>query len=189
MVILGMCMTGFSQNTKRDDMNGKMQNQTTNKKTMSDNGSHWNQSKTDNFVKTALNGGVMEKELGQMAVKRGNSKEVKDLGMMLAKNHSNADMKLESIAKDMNIDVQPKLTKDQQKTLDELRLKPSNEFSRAFVNIVVKNHQSDIAAFKEAEKKVPDGKLDNWIDTTLPVLEKHLTTAENVQKDMNRQSD
>ncbi len=175
MMILAMGMTGFAQKSAAPEETGSMP--TTHKT----NAPEWGTEMTTNFVQKAMMGGMMEKELGQMAVKRGNSQNVKDLGMMLAKNHSNADMKLQEIAKSMNIDVPEKLDNEHQKTLDELKLKSDNEFSKEFVNLVIENHKKDIANFKNAEEKLPEGKLDEWVENTIPVMEKHLSKAESIK--------
>ena len=180
VIMMALCMNGFSQNT---GMRKKPVKKYSDREVsaMDPPGSHWNQQKEDNFIKTALMGGMMEKELGQMATKRGNSDQIKNLGMMLAENHSDADMKLDVIARKMDVPVPKNLDPADQQILDQLKLKSDDEFSRAFVSLVVKNHENDISAFKQAEKMVPAGQLDNWIKNTLPVMEKHLKKAENIQ--------
>ena len=175
LMILAMGMTGFAQKSAAPEETGTMS--TTHKA----NAPEWGAEMTTNFVQKAMMGGMMEKELGQMAVRRGNSQDVKDLGMMLAKNHSNADMKLEDIAEDMNISIPDKLDREHQQTLDQLKLKSDNEFSKAFVNLVIKNHENDIAAFKNAEDRLPEGKLDEWVENTIPVMQKHLSKAESIK--------
>lgn len=178
-IIMAISLSGFAQKSAAPEESGNM----TTAHRMNNN-PQWGTEMTTNFVQKAMMGGMMEKELGQMAVKRGNTRDVRDLGMMLANNHSNADMKLEEVAKDMNIKVPEKLDREHQHTLDELKLKSDNEFSKEFVNLVIKNHKNDIAAFKNAEEKVPEGKLDEWIENTIPVMEKHLSKAEDIKDNM-----
>ena len=98
VIMMALSMNGFSQNTEMRK-NPAKRSADREVSAMDPPSVHWNQQKEDNFIKTALMGGMMEKELGQMATKRGNSDQIKNLGMMLAENHSDADMKLDVIAR------------------------------------------------------------------------------------------
>ncbi len=189
-MLCAISMGIFAQNKmtdgkEKENMQGKQNKEY---RTNPDN-STWKDSKTNKFVKKAMMDGMMERQLGMMAQERGNSKEVRDLGMMLAKNHADADMKLQNIAKDMNINVPEKLDREHKKKLDEMKTKSSNEFSREFVNMVIKDHKEDISKFKKAGENVANDELDNWIDKNIPVLEKHLSSAQDIQKNKDKQSD
>ena len=88
----------------------------------------------------------------------------------------------------MDVPIPKNLDPADQNTLDQLKLKSDDEFSRAFVSLVIKNHENDISAFKQAEKMVLAGQLDNWIKNTLPVMDKHLKKAENIQQSKYKMS-
>ena len=55
------------------------------------------------FAVAAADGGMLEVELGKMAVKKGMNKQIKNLGAMMVKDHSKANEELKSAAKALNI--------------------------------------------------------------------------------------
>jgi putative membrane protein len=54
-------------------------------------------------------------------------------------------------------------------------------FDRAWLEQMVEDHQTDIAAFQKAGKSVTDPDLKNFITKTLPVLQKHLKAVQQAQ--------
>jgi putative membrane protein len=126
------------------------------------------------FAIAAMNGGTTEVILGQLAMKNGKNKQVKNFGAMMVKDHSKANEKLMKIVKDKNITL-PSLPEKQEQTLiDDLSQKTGSDFDKAYVKAMVDDHTEDVKEFTDGSKKLQDPDLKNFAIKTLPVIQNHL---------------
>jgi len=126
------------------------------------------------FAITAMNDGTAEVMLGRLAIKNGKSKEVKNFGAMMVKDHSKANDKLMKLIKDKSITL-PSLPDEQERTLiNKLSQKTGSDFDRAYVSIMVDDHKKDVKEFTAETKKLQDPDLKSFALKTLPILQNHL---------------
>ncbi len=137
-----------------------------------------------NFVKEAATGGMMEVELGKMAENKAKSQKVKDFGKMMIDDHSKANSDLKDLASKKNIDVPDSLTDDQKKDVDNLSKKNGADFDKAYVDMMVDDHKKDVDAFKKASGNLNDNDLKTFATNTLPTLQKHLDSIQNIKSKM-----
>jgi putative membrane protein len=163
---------------------GQDQNQTTKDTTAKDTTSKstkkWDKTKIENFVKKAASGGIMEVELGDIAMRKATSQKVKEFGNRMVTDHSKANEQLKPIAQEMNIDlsgVPEKKYKDQIQNMSEV--KPEN-FDKEYMNLMVKDHTEDVRDFEKAQKNLPAGALKTWTSNTLVVINQHLDLAKSI---------
>ncbi len=126
------------------------------------------------FAIAAMNGGMTEVALGRLAVKQGKSKEVKNFGAMMVKDHSKANNKLMVLIKDKNIKLPSLPAEKEQALIKMLSQKSGADFDKAYVNAMVDDHQEDVKEFTAETKKLQDPDLKNFAIKTLPVLQNHL---------------
>ena len=126
----------------------------------------------------------MEVELGKMAQDKASSQSVKDFGKMMVDDHTQANDNFKAIASKKSMDLPASITDDQRKEVDELSKKSGKDFDKAYVNMMVEDHKTDIKEFKEAEGKVSDNDVKNFITATLPTLKKHLDAIEAIKSKM-----
>ncbi len=140
-----------------------------------------NVSKDDaKFAVEAANGGLAEVVLGNLAVKKGNSQQVKDFGAMMVKDHSAANEKLMALAKSKGISLPQVPSSDEQKLKDDLNAKSGADFDKAYVKAMIKDHQDDIQTFENATKQLKDPQLKDFAVQTLPTLKMHLQAIQKV---------
>jgi putative membrane protein len=136
------------------------------------------------FVITAMNGGTAEVLLGRLAIKNGKSKEVKNFGAMMVKDHSKANYKLLKLIKDKNITL-PSLPDEQERALiDKLSQKSGSDFDRAYVNLMMDDHKEDVKEFTLETKQLQDPDLKNFAIKTLPILQNHLDEINAIHDSM-----
>jgi putative membrane protein len=152
-----------------------------------DNTNTWDQDKIKEFVDDATSGGLLEVKLGQIAQKKALSKEVKDYGKMMEKDHGDANDKLKTAIQSLNLTVPSDLDKDHQDKIDNLNKKSGKEFDKDYIDKMVDDHKSDIDDFEDAQKNLPSGELRTWVENTLPVLRQHLTQAQTIQDQLKNQ--
>ncbi len=133
------------------------------------------------FADAAAKGGMMEVMMGELASANGNSATVKSLGQMMAKDHGKANDELKKWASATGYTLPASLDADQQKQYDELKMKKGAEFDRMYADLMVTDHQKDIAEFKKQASGGSEASLKSFASTTLPTLEHHLMESEKAK--------
>lgn len=129
------------------------------------------------FAKAAAGGGVAEVKFGKLAEGKGTSQEVKDFGKRMTTDHSKADENLKLAASKDNISVSPQLDAKDQATYDRLSKLSGTAFDRAYARDMVRDHVSDVPAFRHEANDGKDPSIKNFAAQTLPTLEDHLKQA------------
>ena len=133
------------------------------------------------FVDAAAKGGMMEVMLGNIAETNASNQSVKDFGKMMVTDHTKANDELKSWAMNAKYNLPTSLDADQQKKVDDLKMKKGAEFDKAYTSMMVDDHKKDIAEFKK-EAMDGTGDVKAFASKTVPTLEMHLTKAEDAMK-------
>ena len=134
------------------------------------------------FAQEAAQGGMAEVKLGQLAQEKGSNDAVKSFGKRMVEDHSRAGDKLKETASKENVTLLTDISAKDQVTYDRLSKLKGAEFDRAYAKDMVKDHQTDVAAF---QKEANGGKNESWksfASETLPVLQDHLKEAKKMMK-------
>jgi putative membrane protein len=116
-----------------------------------------------------------EIEMGKLAQKNGQSKDVKAYGKTLVKDHTTADKKVTSLAKKEKVKLTPASKEDH---ADMAAKGP--DFDKKFTSAMLEDHKKDVAEVKSARDATKDEKLKGLLDDILPTLEKHEETAQKL---------
>lgn len=119
---------------------------------------------------------MKEIELGKMAESKGGSKEVKDFGKMLVKDHTSADHHLMALAKKEKVDV----GKEAAKAAEMPTISQGPEFDSQFAKTLLDDHKKDIAELTDARDHTSSTGLKEYLNTILPTLKKHEATAQKI---------
>jgi putative membrane protein len=103
---------------------------------------------------------------------------------MMVEDHTKANDNFKALASKKSITLPSWVTEDQRKDIDKLSKKNGKDFDKAYVDMMVKDHKDDIREFEDAETKVADNDVKNFITTTLPVLKKHLDSIQAIKSKM-----
>ncbi|MEO6819816.1 MAG: DUF4142 domain-containing protein, partial [Ginsengibacter sp.] len=136
------------------------------------------------FVTDAAEGGMMEVDLGNAAIKIAMAQSVKDFGKMMVDDHTLLNNSLKDIAMKKNVQVPAAITSGQQSEMDDLTKKTGKDFDKAYVNMMVDDHKKDIDDFTKASENLTDPELKTFATNALPVLKKHLQAIEAIQRKM-----
>lgn len=135
----------------------------------------------------------MEIQMGQLAKKNGQSKQVKAFGDMLIKDHTLADKQVVQLAKRQNLDLTMPAPKDEAEqaemqeahdTMARLETLKGEEFDREFAKMMVKDHKKAIELIEGTLTSTTDGKVQGLLNKVLPVIKEHLRVAESINKKM-----
>ena len=78
------------------------------------------------------------------------SPRVKDFGAMMVKDHGEANNKLKSVASLLNIALPESVSDDAKKDIEKLDKKNGKDFDKAYVDMMVDDHEKDVTEFRKA---------------------------------------
>ena len=138
----------------------------------------------NNFMVEAASGGLMEVQLGELAIQHAASPAVKEFGQMMVTDHSKANSELTALAQTKNITVPSVPGDDQQKEIDKLYKETGADFDKDYVDLMVDDHKDDIDEFQKAADKAKDADIKAFAEKTVPVLKKHLDHIQAIKDNM-----
>src|SRR6187397_2898953 len=100
------------------------------------------------FMHEAAEGGMAEVEMGKMAAKKAQNAEVKKFAQMMVTDHSKANEELKGIATKKSITL-PADAGSKKGDMDKLTTASGADFDRTYVDMMVKDHEKDVAAFEK----------------------------------------
>jgi putative membrane protein len=134
------------------------------------------------FAKEAAQGGMAEVKLGQLAQEKGSNDSVKSFGKRMVDDHSKAGDKLKEVASRESITLPTDLSVKDQATYDRLSKLNGAAFDRAYARDMVKDHETDVAAFQREANAGRNDSLKSFASETLPTLQDHLQQAKEMMK-------
>jgi putative membrane protein len=134
------------------------------------------------FAKEAAQGGMAEVKLGQLAQEKGSNDSVKSFGKRMVDDHSKAGDKLKEVASRESITLPTDLSVKDQATYDRLSKLNGAAFDRAYARDMVKDHETDVAAFQREANAGRNDSLKSFASETLPTLQDHLQQAKQMMK-------
>ena len=125
--------------------------------------------KDKTFMKKAAKGGMMEVAMGQIAEQKGQSEDVKSFGKRMVTDHTKANDQLKSIASKKGVQLPTK----------EHTTKWTSD--KAYIDMMVKDHEKDLAEFKEEASSGSDADVKKFADDTAKVIQEHLDLVKEIQ--------
>ena len=116
-------------------------------------------------MKKAARGGMMEVAMGRMAEQKGQSDDVKSFGKRMVTDHGKANDELKKIAAQKNVKLPAK--------------EPTVSWSsdKAYIDMMVKDHEKDLAEFKEEANSGNDPDVKKFAEDTAKMVQEHLDLA------------
>jgi putative membrane protein len=134
------------------------------------------------FVNLAAQTDMTEAHLGQLAQAQGDSQAVKDLGQMLATDHTADYTQLGTIATKAGLTVPKGLDAKHDKMIGPFEKLKGKMFDRRYTQTMVKGHGEAIAAYKKEVNNGQNADIKAYAQQALPTLEKHLKAAKDAEK-------
>ena len=139
------------------------------------------------FAKEAACGGALEVSLGKLASTKSANPAVQQFGQRMVTDHTKAGQNLAQIVSAKEATVPSEPTASQQKELDRLDKLSGQDFDRAYMDLMVRDHKTDVREFKHASEHADDPELKTFAATTLPTLEDHLKMAEGLDRTLKHE--
>jgi putative membrane protein len=131
------------------------------------------------FMIKAAQSGLMEVEAARLAQEKATSNEVKEYARKLEQDHSAANEKLKALAAQKNVDL-PTDMGHHRAMLDKVKGMSGDNFDKQWMKMQVQHHRKDVSDFQKQTNRAMDS-MSNFASSTLPTLQEHLRTAEQLQ--------
>lgn len=143
-------------------------------------------SRDTNFVMQAGQTGMLEVQLGRLAVQRGSSSAVKQYGQQMIDEHTRVNQELMQLAMQKGVEL-PKQMSSQNKALnDRLSRLSGTSFDAAYKQAMIDSHNQTIALFKAQSQQGQDPQLKAWATQKLPNLQAHLQRVSQMLADVSQ---
>ena len=140
----------------------------------------------EEFARKVAAGGAAEVELAKLAQQKGSSEDVKSLAARLEMDHMKANDELKALGSKKGWDLPSTPTADQTAKKEKFEKLSGAAFDKAYVDLMVSNHRTNISAFEHQASKGSDADLKQFASSTLPTLKTHLDMATKVQKSLGQ---
>jgi putative membrane protein len=129
------------------------------------------------FLVRALGVNQTEVVLGQMALKRGTTAEVRAMGEKMVQRHTELARQLRELAQIDPASEPPALSSDQQQTVARLAAVSEHDFDVSFKNTVGAGHVEELAMYRQAARQAADPRLGALATRRVAALEQSLASA------------
>jgi len=166
--VLGLAIA-FSVQSCMDNYKAKYLNE----KTLVDDGG-------TTLIKNGFEGGLTEIKASQLAATNSQNADVKSFAQMMITDHSKANKILDSLETDKMITEKDTISAEHQELIDSLAKKTGAEFDKAYLEMMVKDHEEAVELFAD---QVDDKNqtIQDFARATLQVIQKHLDDAKKLE--------
>jgi putative membrane protein len=132
------------------------------------------------FIARALEDGVAEVKMGQLAERLASSDKVKDFAQKMVTDHTQANKKLMELARAQKLAVVVDMRKEALAIYKRMSKLSKAEFDKAYAKQMVEDHKKAVDLFERMSKNATDPDLKKFAADTLPTLRQHLKLAREV---------
>ena len=132
------------------------------------------------FFKNAAEGGIAEVEAGHLAQDKGTSRQVKDFGAMMVKDHSAANDKLQALAASKTVVLPTTSSVEQMAAKAKLNVLSGETFDKSYVKGQISAPQDTIALFQKEISSGQDADAKAFASATLPTVRAHLQAITSI---------
>jgi putative membrane protein len=133
------------------------------------------------FLREAAMGNLAEIQAGQVAMQKGNTPAAKEFGRWMVTDHTLIGELMKMSLRGTGFTPPDSVTSEHQQMLTHLRSLSRAEFDRQYITGMVKDHQQDVALFREASTSAQTPAVRDFATLVLPVIQQHLEEAQSLQ--------
>jgi putative membrane protein len=137
------------------------------------------------FVRGALQGGMAEVQLGQLAAQKGSSDDVKQFGQRMVDDHTKLGDQMKQVAQQLGVKPPDKLSKKDTELMAKLQGLSGTQFDNAYIEAMVKDHKKDANDFKTEAQNSQNPALQQVAKQGSEVIDQHLQMIEQIAQSHN----
>jgi len=137
------------------------------------------------FVHDALQGGMAEVQLGQLAVEKGSSEDVKQFGQKMVADHTRLGDQMKQVAQQMDVKLPNGPSKKDKELYSKLQGLSGQQFDNAYITAMVKDHKKDAETFKAKAQQSQNPALQQAAQQGAQVIDQHLQMIDQIAASHN----
>ena len=138
------------------------------------------------FVTKTAQGNSAEVELGKIVAAKTKDPRVKQFAQMMVKDHTATLNELQELAQSKNLNFNDDLPDDAKALQAKLSSDTGKQLDKDYMDSTLEDHQKDVQEFTDQSQKAKDPDVKQWASKTLPILQKHLEKARQVDAGLNK---
>jgi putative membrane protein len=135
------------------------------------------------FLRKAAQGGMAEVKLGQLAVQKASSDDVKSFGQKMVDDHTKLNSDMAPIAESMGVRLPKDLNKEDQAEYDKLNGLSGNGFDMEYLSFMVKDHHKDLREFRQEAASTTDPTLQAAVSDATKVIHEHTVMVDKLARE------
>jgi putative membrane protein len=141
------------------------------------------------FVKKALEGGVAEIQLGQLAQQKSQSDDVKQFGQKMVEDHTQLSEQMKPIAQQLGVKDPKGPSKKDKQLMAKLEGLSGPQFDEAYIQAMVKDHKEDLKDFRNEAQSAQNQNVKQAAQQGAGVISHHLEMIEQIAQSHNVATD
>jgi putative membrane protein len=137
------------------------------------------------FVRKALQGGMAEVQLGQLALQKSSNDDVKQFAQKMVDDHTKLGDEMKQVAQQLSVKVPDSPSGKDKSTMSKMQALNGDEFDKAYIKDMVKDHQQDEKDFKTEANNTTNPALKQVASQGAQVISEHLQMIEQIAQKNN----
>ena len=134
------------------------------------------------FVHQALQGGMAQVKLGQLAAQKGATSAVRQLGQKMVSDHTQLDNLMKQVAANMEMNAPRKMSKKDKKLYARLSALSGKQFDDAYLKAMLKDHKNDLTAFRREANDSQNPQVRQVASEGVQMIRGHLEMIKSIAK-------
>ena len=126
------------------------------------------------YLQKATAGHQAEVALGQLAVKKASSNQVKQYGARMIQDHQRVSKELHKLTSKEGTPLPSGLSMPHQQIQRMLSQLSGKDFDKAYISFIVRDHMRELGEWEQRAPTLTDPRLQHWTAGILPILNDHL---------------
>ena len=136
-----------------------------------------------NFIRGGIEGGLTEIKAAKIAKEQSSNPRIIQFADMMIADHIRLATELKKIERDKMIDDRDSINAEHQKMLSDLSEKTGDEFDKAYIQMMIADHESAIGLFTDAGHNTSNT-IQKAAEKALPKLRMHLDSAKAINSSL-----
>lgn len=137
------------------------------------------------FLYSAYQDGKAEIQLAYLALQQSSNEQVKAFAQRMITDHATLNAQIAQLAQQKNLALPDAMSPEQLLAFVRLMGQSGAAFDREYMDLNVQNHTEDVEQATQQSQNASDADIKTLAQNALPVLNKHLTSATQLQQQLN----
>jgi putative membrane protein len=137
------------------------------------------------FVSKAMQGSMVEVQLGQLTLQKSNNEQVKQFAQRMIDDHIKLNQQMKPVAQQLGVAVPEQISKKDRNTMAKLQALSGPAYDQAYIRDTVKDHKQDLGKFQMEASSGQDQTVKDAATQGGKVIAEHLQMAQQMAKDQN----